>query len=280
VEKTIRESLKSCDKLHKTLNMFKDNTTKIYEICNKISREKFIDLDKKQVMDLKQFEDNQKRCGERVKENLKVMMTEIQEILSKTYYEFYLQDREIQLVFFEYVQHIDQKIEESLKRAIKLSMVDLNKTINGDKKTNPTPIFRLSIVLNDEDVKVVFNPTTDYLQTKIQETLNGMVQNVADLRRMEIRMKEDRVSKINDMEKADREKEANEGRPGMRKNEVDYEAKKSLPEEIESRSLPTFDKAINADGDIPNLSKKIMDGVDNTCKQLPDFLQIWKKHTT
>mmetsp|Transcript_23925 Transcript_23925/g.20935 ORF Transcript_23925/g.20935 Transcript_23925/m.20935 type:complete len:561 (+) Transcript_23925:252-1934(+) len=90
LEKTIRDCLRSCDKLSKTLKMFKENTTAIYEICNKISREKFIDLDKKHVMDLNTFERNQIKCGEKVKENLSLMFDEIRQILSKTYTHFYL----------------------------------------------------------------------------------------------------------------------------------------------------------------------------------------------
>mmetsp|Transcript_23925 Transcript_23925/g.20937 ORF Transcript_23925/g.20937 Transcript_23925/m.20937 type:complete len:226 (+) Transcript_23925:2025-2702(+) len=157
-------------------------------------------------------------------------------------------------------------------------MVDLNKTINGDKKTNPTPIFKLSIVL--DGVKVVFSPDTSELQKKINETLTGMTENVSKFQRMEVLMKEDRVKKIDELEKLDRERAEQDQRPGMKKNEIDYEARKHLPEEIESRTLTSFDVAIASDGDLPGLSKKILDGVQKTCSILPESLDPWKKHTS
>jgi hypothetical protein len=58
------------------------------------------------------------------------------------------------------VAQIDNKIEDALKKSLKVSLLNLLKTV-GDDKTNPIPQFRLSVEL--ESNQLGFRPTTDFL---------------------------------------------------------------------------------------------------------------------
>lgn len=51
-------------------------------------------------------------------------------------------------MWFRYVQNIDNKIEDSFKKAVKNSLLDLQKVV-GDDKINPIPIFKLSVELEN-----------------------------------------------------------------------------------------------------------------------------------
>jgi len=91
---------------------------------------------------------------------LEKSLVEIQEILSETYDNFVFQRPEIQKVWFRFVSKVDEQIEEALKRAVKISLLELQKVI-GDDKVTPIPVFKLSVEL--ESNTLGFSPTTDYL---------------------------------------------------------------------------------------------------------------------
>jgi dynein heavy chain len=91
---------------------------------------------------------------------LKAAFDEIKKILCETYEPFVFDRLEIQKVWFRYVQNIDAKIEESFKKAVKNSLLDLQRVV-GDDKINPIPIFKLSVELENNQLE--FRPSTDYL---------------------------------------------------------------------------------------------------------------------
>jgi dynein heavy chain, axonemal len=80
------------------------------------------------------------------------------------------------------VAGIDQSIEEALKKAVKISLLELQKIIGDDKP--PIPIFKLSVEL-EMNTTLGFNPTTDYLINMIRQTTAAMTEVIRDFKRME-----------------------------------------------------------------------------------------------
>lgn len=74
---------------------------------------------------------------------IKSALDEIKRILSEIYEPFLQNGQDIQKVWFIYVVMIDSKIEESLKKAVKNSLLELYRVV-GDDKNPATSIFRLS----------------------------------------------------------------------------------------------------------------------------------------
>lgn len=56
---------------------------------------------------------------------LKTALDEIRKIMCDIYDDFFPQKEEIQVVWFQYVQYIDIKIEEALKKSVRSSLNDL-----------------------------------------------------------------------------------------------------------------------------------------------------------
>ena len=79
------------------------------------------------------------------------------------------------------------EIEESLKKSVKMSLLDLLRVVGDDEegKENITaiPIFKLSVEL--EAGKIGFRPNSDYLLNMMRQTTTAMVELLSEFKRME-----------------------------------------------------------------------------------------------
>jgi hypothetical protein len=73
-----------------------------------------------------------------MQERFATIMNDIKQILSESYEYFLFQRTDIQKQWLKYVGQVDNKIEDALKKSLKLSLLSLLKTV-GDDKTNPIP---------------------------------------------------------------------------------------------------------------------------------------------
>ena len=92
---------------------------------------------------------------------------EISELLLKTHQMFESHPPEIQKEWRNFVENrIDQRLEDGLKRAVKQSLMELCRTLNGDAKTEPSPLFKVNAVLDQS--KMDFKPTMNQLKELLQ----------------------------------------------------------------------------------------------------------------
>merc|ERR1711897_89229 len=93
---------------------------------------------------------------------------------SNSFFETHPHD--IQREWRAYVDKIDKRIEESLKKCVKTSLQELCRALNGDSKTEPSPLFRISGVL--EDVKMDFKPPMNQLKDLLQLVCRDMTMTL------------------------------------------------------------------------------------------------------
>lgn len=84
---------------------------------------------------------------------------------------------------------IDSKIEESLKKAVKNSLLELYRVV-GDDKNPATSIFRLSQEIDSSGVPpaLVFRPSEEYLMQMVRATMSSMTEILKDFKRMQVIM--------------------------------------------------------------------------------------------
>jgi len=170
---------------------FKQSKREIEDKCREISQTlKFITFSTRTVYELQDFEQKQAENRESVVKKLRLYITEIRSILSKTYENFVDKTDAIQKAWFEHVIEIDNMIEDELRKAVRISFQDLLKAIVGDEKnkTNPTQIFRVFIVLESveyEQYILDFQPTTQELQDSLALLLTESIEILSNFRRME-----------------------------------------------------------------------------------------------
>lgn len=149
LESFVRESRRSCAELSSKIAMFKNNFQKIYDKCHDVSSKILIKIDTKKVYEIRQFEEEQERHKKDLAGKLRNALEDIRKTLCETYENFVFQRNDIQQVWFNYVRAIDAKIEEALKKAVKISLLMLYNVVGEEKNI---PIFKLSVELENNQI--------------------------------------------------------------------------------------------------------------------------------
>ena len=125
---------------------------------------------------ISEFEEEQEIHQKKVKDKLTKILKEIEDILCESYEPFIYGHQDTQLYWFNYVKEIDRKIEDSLKKGIKNSLIEFYMVIGDqDKKIQPIPIFTVSAILEKEDPpKLAYKPSTGELLESISEIISSV----------------------------------------------------------------------------------------------------------
>lgn len=166
----------SCLDLFNKLKEFKANTEKIELKCQEIASKLFLKISKKRSYEISEFFEEQRVHRDDIRDKLKKILGDITEILLQSYELFAGGRKETQQFWFSYVKEIDRRIEDSLKKGIKNSLVEFYVVI-GDQEKNlqPIPIFIISAILErDDPPKLAYRPTTDSLLGTITEIISSI----------------------------------------------------------------------------------------------------------
>ena len=276
LEGFVRDCRRSCAELSNKITVFKNNMQKISDKCQEISSKILISINKKTVYELRTFEDEQEKHKKVLSTRLKSLLEEIRGTLCDTYEYFVFQRPEIQQVWFSYVRQIDNRIEEALKKAVKISLIDLYNVVGEEKNI---PIFRLSVEL--ESNTIVFKPGTQDLINMVRQTIASMTELLKDFSRMEILIQEERRIKLEEAA-INQEKEAKNNKLTYNSN-LNLKKDKKLDVSLgfedgsEHKKLESFYERISDDHDVEKYTTKILSSLKRATEGLQDRLDPWKK---
>ncbi|KAF4745840.1 hypothetical protein FOZ62_021535, partial [Perkinsus olseni] len=98
---------------------------------------------------------------------------------------------EVQTEWRRYVDSIDQRILEALKRSMKNSLRDLSRALNGDTKTEVKPLFKLFAMLEGHHMD--FNPTMNELKELLQNVCRDMTTTLTVMVRLPRHFRKEKV---------------------------------------------------------------------------------------
>jgi dynein heavy chain len=82
----------------------------------------------------------------------------------------------VQTFWARFVDRVDEKVEDALRVAVKRSLQEMSRAINGEGKSKDIsevqPLFKVNVVL--ENQKVEFSPPLQ----KLEEEVNGIARYV------------------------------------------------------------------------------------------------------
>ena len=79
---------------------------------------------------------------------------------------------QVQQNWIIFTEKIDKHVEDAFRLNIKWSLLELSRSINGDSKSSPNPLFRVKVVLEDNQVE--FSPKLK----KIADVVNSVASNL------------------------------------------------------------------------------------------------------
>ena len=268
VDTTIRDWRRQCTECLEKVYLYKSNTEKLYKKCDEIADIHLLNLNRKQVYEIDDFEKKQNEYLDVTIPQLKGLCDEMMQIILSTYdifnsgdIKFQSATQSMEIVQGQwqiYLQQIDKKLEESLKRTVKHALNEMSKAVYGDKKSDITPIFYLHVTLDEQKQKTDFRPSRDALKGMIHRVIykfleiNKQIVKVSERfyqQRMITNQKMDKLAPVAALSAA----LLTNSQAGLQAEDID-----KLAEEDEK-----FVPAFRDDKEIIGAKKKIQTGLDN-----------------
>ena len=148
IEMYVKDCCGNCQEVHSVLKEFKECRLVVAKACKTISSALMTKIDKNAIYEESVFESRQKdhrlaicasyeECNEKVVSSLRAIFKNFKE-----------GSPEVQREWKTQISQIDKSIETSLKFAVKRSLQDLSKAINGDSKVTHSCNFLLIYVFS------------------------------------------------------------------------------------------------------------------------------------
>nr|CCA21283.1 inner dynein arm heavy chain 1beta putative [Albugo laibachii Nc14]CCA21656.1 dynein heavy chain 2 putative [Albugo laibachii Nc14] len=169
VESYIADCRKNCELTYQVVQDFQHSKEIVSRNCKMIASLLHICIGRNTTYDEGVFELKQNAHRKVIESKLKDAYDSIVLAIRAACQHFGSGPSEVQREWNRFIERCDRMIEDALRQSVKKSLQELSKAINGDLKTDPRPLFRIHVVL--EDSRVEFKP--------LMASLSQMVNNIA-----------------------------------------------------------------------------------------------------
>lgn len=169
VESYIADCRKNCELTYQVVQDFQTSKEIVSKNCKMITSLSHICIGRNTIYDEGVFELKQTAHRKVIESKLKEAYDSIVLAIRAACQHFGSGPFEVQREWNRFIERCDRMIEDALRQSVKKSLQELSKAINGDLKTDPRPLFRIHVVL--EDNRVEFKP--------LMASLSQMVTNIA-----------------------------------------------------------------------------------------------------
>lgn len=287
VDNSIREWRRQCADCFEKVLRYKQNTDKLLERCREVADMQLLLLEKKSPYSEGQLELKQSQFLAALRPRLLGLIEEIRRIMHDTSLLFLSPNmellktvssrksqEEVAQEWYRYVEDKDRVLEEALKKAVRSSLTELNKAINGDGKTDPTPIFRMNTIFDEANGRADFKPTRKELRVMIDRIITGLMQITEGIPRLEQKFYEDFTRGKEEASEA-------QGFGGASNFVRRAEDAVTLGAEIENiiKRTPkkSFFENISKDHDIRSVTNRTLRGIDKCSNLIEEHLVVWMK---
>ena len=149
-----------CDDTMKVVEDYKTGMALIHSTCLSIKRTQLVLIEKNTVYEEGEFEAKQQTHRKNVTAQLQQAHKTIHDTIEALRPSFAdSKSPEVQREWVHLVRSIDQRVEAALRGTAKRSLQDLSRAINGDARSEPQPLFKVSVVLDKGTQKIELSPT-------------------------------------------------------------------------------------------------------------------------
>lgn len=169
------------------MNDFLMCNTQIENHCNTISETLLWQIENMKIYDLEPFESLQSQHQNIVRQKLTSIYDAIVTLLNGIFDIFRNDGPAVYSHWVKYIESIDAKIEHALRIAVKKSLTEISKAINGEGKNRESgievhPLFKVNVVLDTQ--KVDFSPTFSKLQETVNKVSRDMISVISIVTRL------------------------------------------------------------------------------------------------
>ncbi|XP_057714813.1 dynein axonemal heavy chain 2 isoform X3 [Corythoichthys intestinalis] len=183
----VKDCIVHISKVQVIVDGYKASNLTITNLCRHISETLLIRLDGKTLYRNWEFESDQRAHRQRQHEVLRIALQRIVDIMTDIHNTFSKDGPEVQEHWVTYTEKVDHLLEEALRNNVKRSMQKLSQAINGDRKSSPTPLFKVLVSLRQADpqaeLRVEFSPSLREL-CQIVDILPQIISSISKFKRL------------------------------------------------------------------------------------------------
>jgi dynein heavy chain len=263
----VKDCRKHCQELYTIIKDYKEGKDTIFRCCGSIARAQLIKIEKNHVYVEGEFDAKQQDHRQKIQRHLADCHKKMKETVLTIYRNSFKDGTgEVQREWRAFIGQIDRKTEQCLRQTVKKSLQELSRAINGDNKTDPQTLFKISVVL--EGNRVEFRPTMINLTQVVNVVSKDLITTIAVVPRLKEtkEVKECGVRK-RPVRDEDPEGGADEGN-GHRSSVAQPAAK----------GAESFYEIISNDDDTLKILVQIMNGMSSSATELQKYLSYWDKY--
>ncbi|ORZ33974.1 dynein heavy chain and region D6 of dynein motor-domain-containing protein [Catenaria anguillulae PL171] len=192
----IKECRKHASEVQRIVSGFMDGNRQIAVACKQIADTPLWYIEPKKIYELGEFEAAQVGHRNMVRTRLQGVHASIVEILGSMFDAFKQDGKDVHVQWTKFVARIDGSIEDALRMAVKRSLQEVSKAINGDSKgaadTGPAgaggprsevqPLFKVNVVLDNN--RMEFSPALARLESAVNAAAKELVAVVSVVPRL------------------------------------------------------------------------------------------------
>ena len=255
--KTCREQ---CGHVYDIVTAFKANHASIVALCGQMAECCLVDIEANTVYDMDVFESKQRLHQRSIRQQLERCHGHIVRILNHSYTFFADHNADIQHEWRKYVRKTDGRVEEALRTAVKKSLQELSKAINGDSKQEAHPLFRVNMVLDEPKSRLEFRPSVSELAGMIKQVSRESITTIQSVPRCQDVLE----SAVPDA--------------ARRHKEEEEKTQLSSPTAVHGSSSASFYDLISNDDEILKLLVHIMHGTSNLSVELNKLITHYERY--
>jgi dynein heavy chain, axonemal len=174
-----KEAQRYCRDGTQSVATFKAGLATIRALCADVADLSLIDMHRKKVLDYSEFAEKQRLQHAAAVRTLEAVSSEITATKNAMYVVFASDGAEVQQQWLLFTERLDNEMLNSMRLAVKKSLSELNKAINGDKRTEVAPLFYTTLELErtlGATETVELKPTLQDLANMIRGVSRDLLQ--------------------------------------------------------------------------------------------------------
>ena len=251
IDMYIRDCCSHCQDVANVVKDFKEGRKMAQKICREISSSLLLKVDKNVIYEESVFEARQEAHHATLREQYDTGFKKILNSLRHVYAHFREGTAEVQREWKSQVSQIDKQLEAGLKNAVKRSLLELSKAINGDSKTDPHTLFTLRAILDPTKNNVTYRPSI----INLTHSVNIVAKDIIRLTAVVPRIKAQSFL-----------------------SELSSEEEEAVKATI--AAIPSYCDMISDDNDILRVVVQVMNGMSSSATELQKYLSYWDKYKT
>ena len=184
IEWYVKDCRKHCSTSFSLVEQFKTQDADIAKACRSMSKLRLLSLKRNYVYDDGVFVAEQDIHRKRIRERLQQLRRRIEKNIREMYEIFSGDPPDIQQRWKQYVFSVETQIEVALRACLKSSLKEFNKSINGDGKNDPQPLFKTNAILKENII--VFEPSMVSLTARVNSVCKALVSVVSCVERLAV----------------------------------------------------------------------------------------------